>query len=222
MLRSMLIGAVAGMRSMTPLAAVAEAGRHGWLARGNGAPGFLTHPLVAAGATVLAVGELFGDKMRSAPDRIVAPGIAARLLTGALAGAAVAPRDRRATAMVVGAATAVAASYVTFALRMKALRRYGQTKSGLVEDAITLGSTALLIGGLGRSKAPAAQAAPNPAPTAAPASPPRPQRRLGFRPRSAAPASASASASPPQPAQAASGRGPGRLRRAARPAGKAW
>src|SRR5690606_28230995 len=178
MLRSMLIGAVAGMRSMTPLAAVAEAGRHGWLARGNGAPGFLSHPLVAAGATALAAGELLGDKMRSAPDRIVAPGIAARLLTGALAGAAVAPRSQRNTAMVVGAAAAVAASYVTFAVRMKALRRYGQTRSGLVEDAITLGSTLLLVRGLaprGANRGTNPTAIPA---SPAPASPGRGQWRL--------------------------------------------
>lgn len=209
MIRSILLGAVAGMRSMTPLAAVAEAGRHGWLARGNGAPGFLSHPLVAAGATALAFGELLGDKMRSAPDRIVAPGIAARLITGALAGAAVAPRSQRNAAMALGAAAAVAASYVTFAVRMKALRRYGQTTSGLVEDAITLGSTLLLVRGL---KSDAPQSATGGEPSVAP------QRRLGLRRPATSPApsaSASAPAAHPRPAR-------GRPHRAGRPGGRAW
>jgi uncharacterized membrane protein len=138
MLRPLLIGLVAGMRSMTPLAAVSLADRAGLLPAGNGAPALLRNRAVVAGATALAVGELFGDKMRSAPDRIVAPGIAARLVTGAIAGAALAPKGQRPAAMAVGAVASVVAAYVTFDLRMRVLRRYGQTPSGLVEDAITL------------------------------------------------------------------------------------
>lgn len=138
MLSSALIGAVAGARSMTPLAAVSIADRLHKLPSRNGAPSLLSHPAVVAGTTALAVGELLGDKMKSAPDRIVPPGIAARLVTGAIAGAAVAPREQRLAAMAVGAATAVAASYLTFRIRMKFLHRYGQTRSGVVEDALTL------------------------------------------------------------------------------------
>jgi uncharacterized membrane protein len=149
MLRSALMGLVAGMRSMTPLAAVSLAGRLGKLPVRNGAPSFLTVKATTAGALALAAGELLGDKMKSAPDRIVPPGIAARLATGALAGAALAPKRERVLAATVGAATAVAASYLAFNLRMRALRRYGQTRSGLVEDGIALAS-ALAVVGLGR------------------------------------------------------------------------
>ena len=146
MLRSLLIGLVAGARSMAPLAAVALANQSGRLQRGNGAPGFLDSKAFTVGAAAMAIGELLGDKMKSAPDRIVAPGIAARLATGAIAGAAVAPKHERAATMVIGAAAAVAASYLTFHLRMKALHRYGQTASGLVEDAITVGSAVAVVG----------------------------------------------------------------------------
>lgn len=140
MIRSILLGAVAGARSMTPLAAVALAARQGQLGRGGRLPGLLGRNAAVAGSLLLAVGELAGDKMKSAPDRIVAPGIAARLFTGAIAGAAVAPREQRVLAGALGAAAAVAASYVTFNARMRALRRYGQTKSGLVEDALVVAS----------------------------------------------------------------------------------
>lgn len=141
-----LMGAVAGARSMTPLAAVSLAAQARRLPRHNGAQHLLEKPWVTAGALALAVGELFGDKMKTAPDRIVAPGLAARLVTGAVAGAALAPRENRVTAAAVGAVAAVAASYVTFAARMKALRRYGQTKSGLVEDAIVVASALAVVG----------------------------------------------------------------------------
>ncbi|MEH3045711.1 DUF4126 family protein [Sphingomonas adhaesiva] len=144
MLRSIVLGAVAGMRAMTPFAVVANAARTHELGTGGGTlPRVMAHPLVSAGALALAVGEMAGDKMKTAPDRIVTAGMIARTATGALAGATAAPRDRRALGAALGAAAAVAASYATFHLRMAALRRYGQTATGAIEDAIALGGAAL-------------------------------------------------------------------------------
>ena len=40
----------------------------------------------------------------------------------------------------------VGASFVTLALRKRAMRRWGQTPTGLVEDALVLGSTYALVG----------------------------------------------------------------------------
>jgi uncharacterized membrane protein len=147
MIRSLLIGLVAGARAMTPLAAVSDAARRGVLPKDNGAPAWLGHPLVAAGTKALAAGELWGDKLESAPDRIVWAGLAARLVTGGLAGAALAPRRRALSGAVLGAVGAVAAAYVTFDLRMAALRRFGQTQTGIVEDALTVGAAQLVLAG---------------------------------------------------------------------------
>jgi uncharacterized membrane protein len=141
MLRSVLIGALAGARSMTPLAAVSVAARAGTLPPGNGAPALLALPIAQAGALAMAVGEVAGDKLPSAPDRIVPAGMAARVVTGAIAGAALAPREQRARAAVVAVGAAVVASYVTFYARMGALRRYGQFPTGLVEDALVAGGS---------------------------------------------------------------------------------
>lgn len=149
MIRSFLIGLAAGARSMTPLAAVSDAARHGALPADNGAPAWLGHPLVAAGSKALAAGELMGDKLPSAPDRIVPAGIAARLVTGALAGAALAPRKSALLGAALGAAGAVGAAYVTFALRMPALRRYGQTSTGVIEDALTVAAAQAVLLGVG-------------------------------------------------------------------------
>ena len=148
MIRSFLIGLSAGARAMTPLATVSEAARGGHLATDNGAPSWLGHPLVAAGSKALAAGELWGDKLKSAPDRIVLAGIVARVLSGGLAGAALAPKRQRYLGAALGAGAAVAASYVTFNLRMAALRRYGQTPTGLIEDALTVGAAQLVTRGL--------------------------------------------------------------------------
>lgn len=147
MIRSLLIGAVAGMRALTPLAAVSDAARRGALPEDNGAPPLLGHPLVTAGAATLAAGELWGDKLASSPDRTVLPGMIARVVTGAVAGMAVAPRRERVTAALLGAGGAVAAAYLTFNLRVRAMRRFGQVPTGLVEDALMLGGTLALVGG---------------------------------------------------------------------------
>jgi uncharacterized membrane protein len=143
MIRSLLMGVVAGARSMTPLAAVTAAARAGRLPDG-GRHFVLGNPLVVFGAEAMAAAEIAGDKMKTAPGRIIAPGIAARLASGAIAGAALAPRGGKFAGGAVGAVAAFVSGYVTFNLRMRALRRYGQTNSGLVEDAIVV-STARLI-----------------------------------------------------------------------------
>jgi uncharacterized membrane protein len=147
MIRSFLIGLVAGARSMTPLAAVSDAASRGRLPRDSGGPRWLGHPAVAAGLKLLAAGELWGDKLHSAPDRIVPLGIAARIVTGGLAGAALAPRRQAFVGAALGAAAAVAAAYLTFDLRMRAMRRFGQTSTGLVEDALTVAAAESVIAG---------------------------------------------------------------------------
>lgn len=131
MIRSILIGAVAGMRSMLPLAmlSVAEGPRKG-----------VTPSLLA-----LAVGEIAGDKWAGAPDRISAAGLAARVTTGALAAAAVAPPHRRYAGAVVGSAAAVAGGCLSFALRVGAMRRFGRVKTGLTEDVIALAATLWIL-----------------------------------------------------------------------------
>ncbi|AQR72746.1 DUF4126 family protein [Sphingomonas sp. LM7] len=138
MLRSILIGIVAGARSMTPLAMVANAARKGELPEDNGAPRFLTHPLVSLGTTALAVYELVGDKQKSAPDRVIPPAVVIRSLNAAFAGMALAPRNQRFAAAAITGATAAIASYVTFAARMRSMENNSQASTGFVEDAIVL------------------------------------------------------------------------------------
>ncbi|WP_404370558.1 DUF4126 domain-containing protein [Sphingomonas sp. MMS24-J45] len=138
MIRSILLGLVAGARSMSPLAAVANAARNGRLPADSKAPDFLSHPLVSAGTMALAVYEVTGDKQKSAPDRIITPAVVVRSLNAAFAGAAVAPRNRRLTGAAVAAGTAVIASWLTWKVRMRAIETYGQTATGFVEDSIVV------------------------------------------------------------------------------------
>ncbi|MEO7888215.1 MAG: hypothetical protein ABIR76_15915, partial [Polaromonas sp.] len=66
---SALIGAVASARSMTPMAIIAVARLLGH--RTPGRLALLDRPLFSNGALAMGVGELFGDKMKTAPDRTV-------------------------------------------------------------------------------------------------------------------------------------------------------
>jgi len=145
MIRSILLGIVAGARSMTPLAMVANAARKGELPADNGAPRFLSHPLVSLGTTALAVYELVGDKQQTAPDRIIWPAVVIRSLNAGFAGMALAPRRHRFAAAALTGATAVIASYATFALRMRAMQDHGQASTGFVEDAIVLSTATAAI-----------------------------------------------------------------------------
>ena len=143
LLFSSLIGAVASARSMTPMASIAAA-----RVLGDRTPGrlvLLDRPLFKYGALAMGVGELFGDKMKSAPDRTVFLGLLARVMSAGIAGAALAPRGREQTGAVVAVATAVPLAYATLAGRKRAMARIGQTRSGLIEDALIVAAGAALV-----------------------------------------------------------------------------
>ena len=140
MIRSFLIGLVAGQRGITPLAAIAAATRRGEVGSDLPLQGLLKNPVVAAGTAALAAAEMAGDKMKTAPDRIVPVGLAVRAVTAAYAGAALAPRDRRVLGAVVAASTAMGSAYLGWRLRRATMRRFGQTVTGFVEDAVVFGT----------------------------------------------------------------------------------
>lgn len=140
MIRSFLIGLVAGQRGITPLAVIAAATRRKDVPAELPLQTLLLNPVVAAGTAALAAAEMAGDKMKTAPDRIVPIGLAVRSVTAGYAGAALAPRNRRVLGGVIAIGAALASSYVGWRLRCAAMRRYGQTATGFVEDAVVFGS----------------------------------------------------------------------------------
>ena len=143
LLPSVLIGAVASARSMTPMAAIAAAR----LAH-QGTPGrlvLLDHPLFKVGALFMGVGDLLGDKMKSAPDRTVFLGLLAPVMSAGIAGAALAPRGRERLGAGLAVGTAVPLAYLTLAGRKRAMARIGQTRSGLIEDAFVVAAGAAVV-----------------------------------------------------------------------------
>jgi uncharacterized membrane protein len=143
LLSSALIGAVASARSMTPMATIATA-----RLADRSTPGelvLLDRPLFKYGALAMGVGELFGDKMKTAPDRTVFLGLLARVASAGIAGAALAPEGREKAGAAIAVATAVPLAYLTLAGRKQAMARIGQTRSGLIEDALIVAAGAAIV-----------------------------------------------------------------------------
>jgi uncharacterized membrane protein len=105
----------------------------------------LDRPLFKYGALAMGVGELAGDKMKTAPDRTVALGLLARVMSAGIAGAALAPHGREQAGAAVAVATAVPLAYLTLSARKRAMARIGQTRSGLIEDALIVAAGAAIV-----------------------------------------------------------------------------
>ena len=138
MLAALALGTAAGMRTFTPLAALA-------LRRGQ-------TPAAARWVTVaVAAGEIAGDKHPSVPDRRSPQAIAGRLASGLTSGWTVA-----------GARGAVAggAAAVTGALAAAALRGRLVQATGLPDPAVAVAEDLLAIGLAARSAAPSARPLP--------------------------------------------------------------
>ncbi len=90
LLLALLIGVVAGLRSLTAPAVVAWAAcpaALGWIDLHGTWASWMGNIITAIVLTVLAVGELVNDKLPKTPARTAPPLFAARIITGGLAGA---------------------------------------------------------------------------------------------------------------------------------------
>ena len=143
MMPSVLIGAVASARSMTPMATLAAA-----RLVGRNTPGRLLlveRPMFKFGALAMGLGELLGDKMKTAPDRTVFLGLLARVMSAGIAGTALAPRGRELAGATAAVSTAVPLAYLTLAGRKQAMARIGQTRSGLIEDVLIVATAVAVV-----------------------------------------------------------------------------
>jgi uncharacterized membrane protein len=148
--RTLGLGAVAGVRSMSAPALLSRAASRGDIGGIEGTPfAFLASPRAARILTVLAVGEALADKLPFSPDRISPPGLIGRMASGALVGAALfAAAERRTTLGAgLGLLAAAAASYPSYYLRVKTQEKLGAPNwaVGLVEDVLAEGAGLLTL-----------------------------------------------------------------------------
>jgi uncharacterized membrane protein len=149
-----LIGAVAGLRALTPLAAVSWAARLGWLHLDNTWLAFLGFAATPYIFSVLAIGELINDKLPKTPSRKAPPGFIARIVTGALCGAALGAASQSPFgAPVAGALGALAGTLGGYEFRSRLVKATGgkDLPIALLEDAIAIGVAFLIVSRLSES-----------------------------------------------------------------------
>jgi len=146
-LLALLIGVVAGLRAMTAPAAVAWAAYLGWLNLGGSWLAFLGNAWVRWILTALVLVELVTDQLPSTPSRTVPVQFGARIVMGALSGAAIgATGGSWVGGLLAGAVGAVAGTLGGHAFRARLAAAFGSDRpAAFVEDAVAVGG-ALLIG----------------------------------------------------------------------------
>ncbi len=148
-------GVIAGMRSMSAPALASHYLSRSFSPALAGSPlRFLQSAKVATGLKVLAGTELIGDKLPGVPNRIAAPVLTFRILSGALVGAAhhVQKNQSMPTGAVLGGVGAVAGSYAFYFLRTQLAKKTTDPDwvYALLEDAlmvtagISLANTSLI------------------------------------------------------------------------------
>jgi uncharacterized membrane protein len=146
-----LLGGLTGLRAMTPMAVLCWFAYLGDLGLHRHSWAFWTTKLVTAIVfTVLAAGELVGDKLPQTPNRTDLFPLLARAAFGGLVGAICATTLHGAAVegIVLGSIGAVAGAFVGFYLRQAATRSWGVPKlaAALTEDVLTIGLSILALG----------------------------------------------------------------------------
>ena len=135
------IGVIAGLRSLTAPAVVSWAASSGWLHLEHTPIAFLGKDITAGLLTALAIGELIGDKLPKTPSRKALVPFIARILTGALSGAALgASRDSLPLGLIAGAVGAVAGTLGGYEARKRLASAFGRDlPAALLEDVVAVG-----------------------------------------------------------------------------------
>lgn len=148
LLLAFLIGLFAGLRSLTPPAAVAWAVYLGWLTL----PGRLSLigslPAVII-LSLLAVTEIIFDKLPNTPNRTAPPGLIARIVTGGFTGACVSLGGGQSAYVgaglgVIGGIVGCFGGYQVRTRLVKFLRQ-PDFNIALLEDLIAIGGSLFIV-----------------------------------------------------------------------------
>ncbi len=149
-LLALLIGIIAGLRTMTAPAAVAWATYLGRLDLSGTWLAFLGNVWVRWILTALALVELVVDQLPSTASRKVPVQFGARILTGALSGACIgAASGSWVVGLLVGAIGAVVGTLGGSAFRARLAAAFGSDRpAAFIEDAVAVGGALLIVAAL--------------------------------------------------------------------------
>jgi uncharacterized membrane protein len=146
-LLALLIGVVAGLRAMLALAAVSWAAQLGAINLSGTWLAFLGYHWTPWVLSVAAIAELVTDQLPFTPSRKVPQQFGARIVAGALSGAAIAaPSGAWIGGAVAGIAGAVAGTFGGAAARAWLAAAIGNDRpAAIIEDAVALVGTAAIL-----------------------------------------------------------------------------
>lgn len=137
------IGIVAGLRAFTAPATVAWAARLGWISLGGTPLAFLGATASVVIFTMLAVAEYVTDQLPKTPARTTPGPLAARAVTGALSGSALALSAGHSLAggIVFGAVGGVAGAFAGYQVRTRSVRalKVADFIVAVAEDLVAIG-----------------------------------------------------------------------------------
>jgi uncharacterized membrane protein len=142
-----LIGVMTGLRSLTPLAVASWAARWGRLHVENTWLAFLGFAATPYILSALAIGELINDKLPKTPSRKAPVPFAARVVVGALCGAALGAPSQILIGLLAGALGGVAGTLGGYEFRSRLVTAIGgkDLPIALLEDAIAICGSILII-----------------------------------------------------------------------------
>jgi uncharacterized membrane protein len=144
---ALFMGVVAGLRAMTAPAVVAWAAQFGWLKLSGTWLAFMGSGWSVLIFTLLAVVEFVTDQLPATPSRKVPQQFAARLVTGALCGAAIGmPYGYWLAGLVSGVMGAVIGTLGGATLRAKLAAKLGaDAPAAFIEDAVAVVAAIILV-----------------------------------------------------------------------------
>ena len=147
LLLAILIGIIAGLRSMTAPAVVSWAARLGWIHLNSSWLAFLGYSWTPWILSIAAIGELIVDKLPSTPSRKMPPSFAFRMVSGAISGAAIGiSHSSLLLGLIGGAVGAVIGTLGGAAARSALARILGRDlPAALLEDAVAIIGAILIL-----------------------------------------------------------------------------
>jgi len=146
---ALLIGVVAGLRTMMAPAVVSWAAYLGRIDLSQSSLAFLGYRWTPWILTLLAIVELVTDQLPSTPSRKVPMQFGARIVTGAISGAALAlaVSGNLFVGLIAGAIGAVIGTLGGAAMRQRLAAAFGRDRpAAIIEDVVAIVGALLIVG----------------------------------------------------------------------------
>jgi uncharacterized membrane protein len=142
---AILIGVTAGLRAVTPIAAISWGAYLGWIDLSATPLGFLGNIIAVIIISLLAIAELVSDQLPNTPSRKVPVQFGTRIVLGALAGALLMPASWIIGA-ILGAAGAVLGTLGGAEVRARLAKAFGRDlPAALIEDVVAVALAFLVV-----------------------------------------------------------------------------